>query len=552
LEKLKDNINLIIYVLIMILITIVMFYFINQKEGFHEDEIFSYGASNSSLGNTFLTYARTDDIDLILKDNNPIKLIKNLIYYRILHPDKYLELEREHSSIWRTRADAIEYTQIDNLSEAVNFFDVYWATSKDVHPPLFYFAVHIISILFWGSFSKYIIFYVNLICFICTCIILRKIFLKLNKPHLIIPNLILYGFSVGAISTVMFQRMYMMLTLFTIYFLYINLKIYYNNFELNKRLKIELCCVTVLGFLTQYYFCFYAAFLALIMIIILLKRKEKSKAISYFLQYVRAGIIGVVLFVPSIYHIFFSYRGTSGNGSGLTFLESLKSFIKNTFLAYSFSEIVGYIVLFILFILFIIKFIKSKQKELYILLSVPLILYFIMVVKMSPYLSVRYVMNILPIISIIVIFLLDDFAINKNKSQIFLIVLATILSIYGLYTNPIKFLYKGYNKYLEIANEYENNRFVLVCTSEFPHLQDLPEFQIYKESMIVEPENLEHLSEFKEFEEDDEIIVGIKNWLNKKPEDIIKEIIKYTGYTDYEFLYDSVKSSRETIYRVYR
>ena len=78
-EKLKDNINLIIYVLIMILITIVMFYFINQKEGFHEDEIFSYGASNSSLGNTFLTYARTDDIDLILKDNNPIKLIKNLI-----------------------------------------------------------------------------------------------------------------------------------------------------------------------------------------------------------------------------------------------------------------------------------------------------------------------------------------------------------------------------------------------------------------------------------------------------------------------------------------
>lgn len=98
--------------------------------------------------------------------------------------------------VWRTREDAIEYLQIDNGKEAFDFFSVYWGTAKDVHPPLFYFAVHIVSILFWGHFSKYIIFIVNLIFFIGTCIILRKIFIKLNRKNLSIPNLILYGLSV--------------------------------------------------------------------------------------------------------------------------------------------------------------------------------------------------------------------------------------------------------------------------------------------------------------------------------------------------------------------
>lgn len=133
----------------------------------------------------------------------------------------------------------------------------------------------------------------------------------------------------------MFQRMYMMLTFFTVWFLYLNLKIYYNNFELDKKLKIELCIVTILGFLTQYYFCFYAFFLSLCMVIILIKRKEKKKIITYILQYIRAGILGVILFIPSIYHIFFSYRGAGAGDRGFGMLDAFKNFLQNLFLAYS-------------------------------------------------------------------------------------------------------------------------------------------------------------------------------------------------------------------------
>ena len=55
-EKVKDKINLILYLGIIIVLTILLFWAIDRKEGFHEDEIFSYGASNSTLGNPFLIY----------------------------------------------------------------------------------------------------------------------------------------------------------------------------------------------------------------------------------------------------------------------------------------------------------------------------------------------------------------------------------------------------------------------------------------------------------------------------------------------------------------
>lgn len=178
-EKIKSNLGLILYLLIVIILTIIMFWAINRKEGFHEDEMFSYGASNSTLGNTFLSYGRVDNIDSIIKTRNPFLTLKNYIYYKVTDKDAYeqavKDLDRDDfKSVWRTRNDAIEYLQIDNSIEAIDFFSVFWNTAKDVHPPLFYFAVHIISILFLGHFSKYIIFLVNLIFFYRNTVFIKK------------------------------------------------------------------------------------------------------------------------------------------------------------------------------------------------------------------------------------------------------------------------------------------------------------------------------------------------------------------------------------------
>jgi hypothetical protein len=91
-----------------------------------------------------------------------------------------------------------------------------------------------------------------------------------------------------------------------------------------------------------------------------------------------------------------------------------------------------------------------------------------------------------------------------------------------------------------------------VCSTIFNHIQDAPEFGIYKESMIVSPENLEYLKKVDEFNEEEEYILAVKNWLNETPEEILEKVMEYTGFTNYEFLYKSENSARTNVYRVYK
>ena len=551
-EKIKKNWNLIICLLIMCILTLVMFFYIDKKEGFHEDEIFSYTASNSKYANILLSYAIKDNTDTILKSDSVLETIQNLVYY-IGNFDEYQSKEAEliserTYSIWRTNEEATECLQIDSISEIFDFFTVYWHTARDVHPPLFYFVVHIVSCLFFGTFSKYIIFLINLVFFLGTCVILIKIMKKLCKNNLEIPTLILYGFSIGAISTVMFQRMYMMLTFFTVYFLYTNLKIYYNDFTLNKSLKIELCIITILGFLTQYYFCVYAAFVAIIMLILMFAKKiSKKDIVTYIMQFVKSAIIGVILFIPSIYHIFFSYRSINGTGSDYTFLEKFISLGKSIFDSFSLSNIVGIIVTIILAILIIIESRNKENRKIFGLLIIPVILSFIVVCKLSPYKSMRYIMNLLPIIAIVVIIVIDNLFKNKKASFAILTIFAIILSIYGLCTNNVKYLYKGYNEYLKVAKEYSEYRYVLVCSTEFNHILDLPEMTIYKESLIIDSSNLDELKENSELQEDGAFILSIKNWMGDT-EEILQTVLENTGFSSYELLLESNSSANCDVY----
>ena len=221
--KLKDVINKknIIIILLIIIMCGVMFFYQTKKEGLHEDEGFTLTSAVNPINGLLYAYEGTDE-----KTMDP--------------------------PVWKSREYVKDYVSLakDNYS---NLTSVYLNQAKDNHPPIFYILVHFSTMLFGGKFSMYSVFVVNIIAFIFSCFVIKKILKEINKENITSAVLILYGLCMGTISMVIYQRMYMLLTLFVLLYFYYNIKIYKNNFEMTRIDIMKLGLITVGGFLTQYF-----------------------------------------------------------------------------------------------------------------------------------------------------------------------------------------------------------------------------------------------------------------------------------------------------------
>jgi len=294
--KNKENLRkILIEILILVICGIALFYQ-TKKVGFHEDEGYTLCSS--------------------------------------VNPDNGLMTAYENNiPVWRTKEYVKNFMTL-TPNNFLNFKALYMNQAYDNHPPIFYTLVHFSSILFGGQFNVYTVFVVNIIAFIFSCLILKKILTLLGKENLIIPSLILYGLCMGTISMVLFQRMYMLLTTFIMLYFYLSLKIYKNDFEFDKKLKIQLGIATVLGFLTQYFFAIYAFFIFAIMIVEMIRNNKQDKIPMYLGYHVLYALIGILLFVPCLKHLLFSDRGLTNLGN-TGYFDHLLMYLKH--LAYAFN-----------------------------------------------------------------------------------------------------------------------------------------------------------------------------------------------------------------------
>ena len=560
LEKINTKKGYNIITIIVLIITVIfMFYWIRQKEGFHEDEIFSYGSSNYKWDNVFQASGKSDflnrTIEKYIIGDSVGKTIENIGYY-LSNQDEFGRLAGEiHSGdkpVWKTSEDAREYLTIGE-GDVLNYFSVYYNQSRDVHPPLFYILVHLASSIAYGVFSKYIIFSINLIFFILSFYIIRKIFILFDKKWLGLIALVLYGLSMGAASTVIFQRMYMMITFFGLAYLYVNLKILKNNLEITKKEKWQLFWTVLLGFLTQYYFCILVFIIFILMLIRFIQKKEYKMLKKYVVIHVVTAIVGIILFPAAIYHIFFSYRGVNLIENGRSFGQTILFYIQRIAEAYSVNNILIFALLALVIIGIFIKFIilkkdKKKIRNLYsyLLIIIPTVLYILIVSKMAPDIeakyAMRYVMPILPELAIIFVLGISKIFRDKKVAYGLTTALVLIITVNGIITNEPKYLYRGYDNYLEIANEYKNLKFVYAVDNAFTHLTSLPEFMTY--------DKLDFLRTDKEIQSEDQFILTIKKWMNVK--DTLNQILEYTGFSNYEVLLDQEDDTGSIIYLITR
>ena len=550
------------YIIVIFSISAVMTFFMTKKEGFHEDEMFSYGSSNYAYDNVYRPYGKEDETNIFVKEKIMNgNIIQNLKYYLIDHRDikdeTLASIKSEFVPTWRSSDEANDYLTIQP-KDALNYGMVYYNQSRDIHPPLFYFLVHTVSIFFIGHFSKSIIFSINLIFMILSLWTIKNIFEKLDKKHLIVPALILYGFSMGAISTVIFQRMYSMLNFFVLMFISANIDIIKKDFDIDKKLWNKLTWIVLLGFWTQYYFCIVAGVVVVLVLIGVIRKQGKQGAITYILKYLKMAVIGVLLYPLSINHIFFSYRGVGKAEMARGFGEKLVEYLNMIGYSFSVPVLAIAICLILLVMVVAVKSVIDKKVDKNALgagaIIFSVICYVCVIVKVSPELQdaniIRYIMCVLPLIIISILLLIDTVIKNKNVLKYSLVGISLIISVYGLMFSEPAFLYKGYAKYLEIAEENKEDKFVYVGDTVFNHIQSMPEFATYSESLILNENQLDVLENDSKLSEENEFILSIKKY--KGADEILAKVIEKTGFSNYEVLLDDDGDVGCKIYKVMR
>lgn len=333
---LKSKIFIYIFLAIIILsqIAFMTYGFATEKMGYHSDEMYSYGLSNS-YHNPFLS------VDGDISSRN-----------------------RMNTTEWVSGSIMNDYLVV-NDGEAFDYANVWYNQSLDRHPPLYYAVLHTVCSFFPNQFSPWFGFSINLVFFAITQFFLFLIARKLMKSNwLAVLVCICYGFSVGAVNVVAFIRMYAMLAMWVTILAYLHLKVKESGDKLNIKVLLPLLIITALGALTQHEFTVVAYSFAICFCLHYLMNKDIKNFFKYGFTMLGGVLLSWAIFPAMPKQIF-------SEGGHATSFELMYQQIYDA-INYIFSElfglsgiwaVIGGIILLIIMIISAIICSKRRSKD---------------------------------------------------------------------------------------------------------------------------------------------------------------------------------------------
>lgn len=410
------------------LLLVVMVITISMKIDYHMDEVFSYGLANN-VGQTSIhpyyapfTYENTPDIFL-----------------------DYMVIEE---------------------GEGFSISNCWYNQERESSPPLYYFAVHIMSVFAGERFSRWTAGSINLVFMFLTLYVFRKILELFGvKGKELVFFTLFFIFSPALLSIASFFRMYAMAVFAATTITYLILK--YRNHE-NWKFYMGMILISVFSALTQYFLIFYLFFISLFYGITLLYKKEWIKAIKYIVSMGIAGGLSYLIFPAIIQQLFGEGRGSQGIDSFFagfeTYGEYLAEYVKiiNKQL---FGNLLGTLVL--LGVIFGISMLITRKKidldkaETLCITFLPTICYVLLVAKVAPYTTDRYVMAVYAMITIALLLGVRHIVHVWFKEKIWIkrgclcaVCLIVLLSVWKDFKWPYLFL--SQKEFLETMDTYSD------------------------------------------------------------------------------------------------
>ena len=561
----------------------VMSVFVSRKEGYHMDEVLSFEFANAEYTpwivpwqpeGRFATFVY-QEIETGDFWETTWNWIRYTLDYWINGEDSFAynyEGNVYVQSVWISREEFREFV-MTGPKDRFNLVSVYYNEIRDSHPPLFYMCLHLVCSVFPGIMAPWIGAIVNITAMVICCIFLIKIGLLLTgDKEAGTLAVLLYCLSAGGIETVVLIRMYCMLTMFCVISLYLHLKKWQSgDWRIGNKLLIFM---TVCGFWTQYYFVFYAIFMAVVTMLGLMFTGKGKHALYYIRSMIIAAAIGLCTFPYAVSDVLDGSVGRDvvGNllGSLQEFAERLGEF--GTMLSSGIcGGNFGTVLLVFLFVVAVLLglLIKEKREKLTkdrlvqgAMVVLPAAGYFLITARISPFYADRYIMPTYAFAALAFALLfewcrryltdfLEKFHLGSGKmilTNAMTILLVAVLGTSSILNYGDSYLYIGYSDQMEVAGQYAD--YPCLCIYDgVTFYENVPEFTIYKETLVLTCGELLERCQFDLLVDREDVVLLVKRnvdeeWVHQMMRD------KY-GYNNYELMFqDTIYGEKIFFYSV--
>ena len=325
-EEMKVEVKRYFSVLLMIIFFLgVGCFHLSQKSGYYVDEGMTFFLANGQYNGAITTktdfgfrdfladYVWKDDIISTLK--NIWDMLREVFYagnYSTKGTVEWYDAARnmlQGESTWISGKELEEQIRVTEHTR-FQYAQVYLNQMLDVHPPLYYLVVHTVCSVFYKAPLNWCLFGVNIFCLLLSCVVLYCVINEMGNQQAAWLAVLIYGSSQGFYSSAMYFRMYAMLTLFVLLTVWIHVHLEKKEWNMKRRDRVILCTDVLLGFMTHYYFILFLIPLLGITACKTLLKRLYDRFWIYFKTMLTAGMISLVIWPFSIYHIIFGYRGT--------------------------------------------------------------------------------------------------------------------------------------------------------------------------------------------------------------------------------------------------
>lgn len=397
---------------------------------------------------------------------------------------------------WLDEGWFLDYVSVDP-EHTFDYAIPYKNQDTDVHPPLFYLFLHTACSLIPGKFSYWAGTGCNILFFLGCTLVLYGLGKSLFQDRVLgLLSAFLFAISYGGLNTMVFIRMYMLLTLLVLLHTYVYMK-YLEQEKVPVKGYVFLSLTLIAGVLTQYYFVIIAFFYGAWYTIKFLCQKQYHKLGKYLVSILISAGCSIGIYPMMLQHVFHTGRGVEARenfSSSQGYLEKLKTMWKLMDSQLFFNLfLVIFVILLILTVLYL-RDQKDVNRELCGKLSAILFAcagYFLIVTKIAPYQIDRYLMPIYPLVYMVVVG-----AVYKLAAKMIPVKATAVLCILGF--GGLSMIHMGY--------------------SAIPHT--------YSQDVIITP----RLAVAEEYCEDYAIYIGKREEDIPKYYNMIQVMSKYRGY----------------------